>query len=48
MPEPESGEKLSSFIGRYMGSKTARKHFPKKSQRAAVAYSEARKAKLKK
>lgn len=48
MPDPHKGEKLSTFVSRYMGSKKARKHFPKKSQRAAVAYSEAREAKLKK
>ena len=48
MPEPAKREKLSTVIGRYMGSKAARKHFPDQKQRAAVAYSEARKAKLKK
>lgn len=47
MPEPYKGEKLSSFVSKYMGSKHARKKFPKKSQRAAVAYSEGRAAKLK-
>jgi len=48
MPEPAKGESLGKFVSRYMGSKTARKHFPKAKQRAAVAYSEAREAKLKK
>ena len=47
MPEPVKGEKLSTFVSRYMGSKHARKKFPKQKQRAAVAYSEARAAKLK-
>jgi hypothetical protein len=42
MPEPIKGEKLSTFVGRYMGSGEARKSFPKQSQRAAVAYSEFR------
>jgi len=40
MPNPQKGENLSSFVSRYMGSKEARKDFPKRSQRAAVAYSE--------
>lgn len=48
MPDPSKGEPLGQFVSRYMGSKEARKHFPKQSQRAAVAYSEAKKAKLKK
>jgi len=48
MPEPHRGEKLSTFVARYMGSKEARRKFPKRSQRAAVAYSEGQKAKLKK
>lgn len=42
MPEPQKGEKLSKFIGRFMRSAEARKSFPKQSQRAAVAYSEYR------
>jgi hypothetical protein len=45
MPEPVKGEKLSDFIARYMGSKESRKSFPRKSQRAAVAYAEYRKRK---
>jgi len=48
MPEPHKGETLGAFVSKYMGSKEARKRFPKKSQRAAVAYSEGREAKLKK
>ena len=48
MPTPESGEKLSSFISRYMGSKKANKDFPSQKQRAAVAYSEYKEAKKKK
>jgi hypothetical protein len=47
MPEPAKGEALGTFVQRYMGSKHARKKFPKKAQRAAVAYSEGRSAKLK-
>jgi hypothetical protein len=48
MPEPHKGETLSSFVSKYMGSKHARKKFPSQKQRAAVAYSEGRAAKLKK
>ena len=48
MPTPQKGETLSGFVGAYMESKEARKRFPKKAQRAAVAYSEGREAKLKK
>jgi len=48
MPEPQKGETLSEFVGKYMSSKHAQKRFPKRSQRAAVAYSEGREAKLKK
>ena len=47
MPEPSKGESLSSFIGKYMGSKKARKDFPEQKQRAAVAYSEFREKKKK-
>ena len=47
MPEPVRGERLSTFVARFMKSGEARKSFPKQSQRAAVAYSEAREAKLK-
>jgi hypothetical protein len=48
MPEPVKGEKLGEFVSKYMGSKEAKKRFPKKSQRAAVAFSEGKEAKLKK
>jgi hypothetical protein len=48
MPSVEKGEKLSSFISRYMGSKRANKDFPDQKQRAAVAYSEWREKKKKK
>ena len=48
MPEPHKSEKLNTFVGRYVSSKEATKSFPKKKQRLAIAYSEARKAKLKK
>lgn len=48
MPEPKKGETLGSFVSKYMSSKESRKRFPKRSQRAAVAYSEGEKAKLKK
>jgi hypothetical protein len=42
MPELQKGESLNAFVGKYMGSKEARKSFPKAKQRAAVAYSEFR------
>lgn len=48
MPEPHKGEKLGDFVSKYMGSKESRKKFPKRGQRAAVAYSKAEEAKLKK
>jgi hypothetical protein len=48
MPNPVKGEKMSSFISRYMGSKESRKSFPEQKQRAAVAYSEWRRRKGKK
>jgi hypothetical protein len=44
MPEMSKGEPLNKFISRYMGSKRAKKDFPKQKQRLAVAYSEAREA----
>lgn len=44
MPEPARHESLSAFVSRYMGSKESRKSFPKPSQRAAVAYSEYKRA----
>ena len=42
MPEREHGEKLSHFIGRFVGSKREKRKFPKLKQRLAVGYSEAR------
>ncbi len=42
MPKRESGEKLSNFIGRFVGSKREEKKFPNIKQRLAVGYSEAR------
>ena len=47
MPEPSRGETLGAFVSRYIGSKEAKRSFPKKKQREAVAYSEGEKAKLK-
>ena len=44
MPKPEPKESLSKYMARYMGSKESRKSFPKRKQRAAVAYSEYRQA----
>lgn len=48
MPEPHKGEKLGEFIGKWIKSKEARRKFPKKKQREAIAYSEGRAAHLKK
>jgi hypothetical protein len=48
MPTPHSGEPLNKFVGRFVKSKEAEKSFPKKKQRLAVAYSEAKEAHLKK
>ena len=47
MPAPHKGETLGEFVSKYMGSKHARKKFKNAKQRAAVAYSEGRAAKLK-
>ena len=44
MPERRKGEPLSSFIGRFVGSKREEKKFPNIKQRLAVGYSEARQA----
>ena len=41
MPEKRPGEKLSTFIGRFVSSARERKKFPKLKQRLAVGYSEA-------
>lgn len=48
MPKPEEGETLGDFVSKYETSKHAKKKFPKKKQRLAVAYSEGKEAKLKK
>jgi hypothetical protein len=48
MPTPRSGEKLGDFVSKWITSKEAKKKFPKKTQREAIAYSEGAKAKLKK
>jgi hypothetical protein len=42
MPTPHKGEPISEFVHRFVGSKEAERSFPKKKQRLAVAYSEAR------
>ncbi len=42
MPSREKGEKLSDFIGRFVGDKREERKFPNRKQRLAVAYSEAR------
>jgi hypothetical protein len=42
MPQRESGEKLSDFIGRFVGSKREKRSFPSIKQRLAVGYAEAR------
>ena len=42
MPKRHEGEKLSSFIGRFVSSKREEKKIPDRKQRLAIAYSEAR------
>jgi 16S rRNA U1498 N3-methylase RsmE len=42
MPKREKGEKLSSFISRFVGSKREESKFPDQKQRLAVAFSEAK------
>ena len=42
MPQREKGEKLSAFIGRFVGSKREQKAFPNVKQRLAVGYAESR------
>lgn len=42
MPTPSKGEKLSTFLHRYMGSSESKKSFPSAKQRIAVAESEYR------
>jgi len=44
MPERHKGEPLNHFISRFVGSKREERKFPKKSQRLAVGYAEARRA----
>jgi hypothetical protein len=46
-PNPEKGESLASFVGRYVSSPHAEKTFPDKKQRLAVSYSKYREAKKK-
>jgi hypothetical protein len=41
MPERKSGEKLSDFIGRFVGAKKEKKKFPDRKQRLAVGFAEA-------
>lgn len=48
MPSVQKGESLQGFVSKYMGSKEARKSFPKQKQRAAVAYSVYKERKKKK
>jgi len=47
VPRPESGESLSHYMGRFMGSGEAKKDFPKRKQRIAVAMSMFRRRKKK-
>ena len=42
MPARKEGEKLSSFIGRFVSSKSEQKKFPSQKQRLAVGYAEAK------
>ncbi len=42
MPKRNEGEKLSSFIGRFVSSRREERKFPEVKQRLAVGYSEAR------
>lgn len=42
MPQRHEGEKLSSFIGRFVASGREKREFPKLKQRLAVGYAEAR------
>jgi len=43
MPNPKKGEPTKKFVSRFMGSSEAKRSFPDSKQRAAVAYSKARK-----
>jgi hypothetical protein len=42
MPKRQEGEKLSDFIGRFVGNKREERKLPDRKQRLAVAYSEAK------
>ncbi len=42
MPSREKGEKLSDFIGRFVGDKREERKFPNIRQRLAVGYAESR------
>lgn len=46
-PEPQKGESLADFVGKYVSSKESEKSFPNKKQRLAVAYSEFKRKKKK-
>lgn len=39
MPTPRSGEKQKEFVARFVSSGEAKRDFPKRSQRLAVAFS---------
>jgi hypothetical protein len=41
-PAREPGEKLSHFVGKFMKSKHDKKKWPKRKQRLAVGFAEAR------
>lgn len=42
MPQRKEGEKLSSFIGRFVSSKREERKFHERKQRLAVGYAEAK------
>jgi hypothetical protein len=45
MPNPQSGESVADFVARFVNSEEAKRSFPDKKQRLAVAYSKARQRK---
>jgi hypothetical protein len=45
MPDPKKGESQKDFIARFMSSEEAKRDFPDRNQRLAVAYSKWRKRK---
>lgn len=45
MPNPKRGEKQSDYIKRFMRSKEARRSYPDREQRSAVAYGKWKKRK---